>query len=49
MLLGLSKNPACGGGGPKKESQCKDGKDNDGDGLTDCADLDCASKKACQP
>jgi hypothetical protein len=29
------------------ESDCSDGKDNDGDGLTDCADSDCAGVSPC--
>ncbi len=29
------------------ELDCGDGSDNDGDGLTDCADLDCAALPAC--
>ena len=29
------------------EAQCEDGKDSDGDGLTDCADPDCGSHQAC--
>ena len=50
-LVGLSLAlPACGDGekhsGPGKgdapaETDCSDGKDNDGDGLADCEDLDC--------
>lgn len=33
------------GGGVEKK--CRDGVDNDGDGLVDCADPDCAGKKFC--
>jgi NADH-quinone oxidoreductase subunit J len=29
------------------EASCEDGKDNDADGLTDCADPDCGSHRAC--
>lgn len=29
------------------ETECGDDKDNDGDGLTDCADSDCCSNPAC--
>lgn len=29
------------------ETECSDDKDNDGDGLTDCADSDCCSHPAC--
>lgn len=32
---------------PETGGKCKDGKDNDGDGLTDCADADCAATKWC--
>ena len=34
-------------GGGKKERLCDDGIDNDGDGLTDCADRDCRKDPAC--
>lgn len=34
---------------PERETICDDGIDNDGDGLTDCADSDCADHPACQP
>ncbi len=33
---------------PATESVCDDGKDDDADGLTDCADSDCAEAAACQ-
>src|SRR5689334_13194520 len=33
-------------GGPG-ETACADGLDGDGDGTTDCADLDCAESPAC--
>lgn len=43
---------ADGGGDPEPEPEpervCKDGQDNDGDGLFDCDDPDCANKKWCQ-
>jgi hypothetical protein len=49
--------PACGGsdptgatlGGPTENTpeQCKDGQDNDGDGLVDCADPNCAPLQVC--
>ena len=32
---------APGGGGGKAETKCDDGRDNDRDGLTDCADPEC--------
>jgi hypothetical protein len=32
---------------PPQESRCADSTDNDGDGLTDCADPDCASNVLC--
>ena len=34
---------------PTSESNCTDGVDEDGDGVTDCADSDCASNAACAP
>ena len=34
---------------PAFEEHCSDGTDNDGDGRTDCADLDCAEDSACAP
>jgi hypothetical protein len=37
-----------GGGKEGKGKTCSDGVDNDGDGLTDCADSDCASNRACR-
>lgn len=36
------------GAGEPVESKCRDGVDNDGDGATDCADSDCASKGFCR-
>jgi hypothetical protein len=33
---------------PDKELNCSDGKDNDGDGVIDCEDADCADNPACQ-
>jgi len=52
---GRDKTKGCGKGGPKggggddggRES-CKNGTDDDGDGLIDCADPDCSSKKFCR-
>jgi hypothetical protein len=38
----------CGGSKPAAAEVCNDGKDNDCDGLVDCADSDC-SEKACGP
>lgn len=35
--------------GTPGETNCSDQIDNDGDGLTDCEDLDCSSDVACQP
>ena len=35
--------------GPQSETQCSDGYDNDGDGRTDCFDLDCSNDPGCQP
>ncbi len=32
---------------PKKETDCTDGKDDDFDSMTDCADADCASAPSC--
>ncbi len=37
--------PASGG----KETVCDDRKDDDGDGMTDCADADCAAAPRCKP
>ncbi len=37
-----------GGAGEPVESKCKDGIDNDGDGLVDCADPDCANRGFCR-
>lgn len=34
---------------PTNETDCNDGIDNDGDGLIDCADGDCADDPACAP
>ena len=34
--------------GPKIEVNCGDRKDDDGDGLVDCADADCAKDEACK-
>jgi hypothetical protein len=46
--------PPAGGGGaddPNTETrrECRDGLDNDGDGVVDCADPDCATTPACAP
>jgi hypothetical protein len=38
---------APGGGGNKTEKNCTNGRDDDRDGLTDCADPDCANDPAC--
>ena len=37
------------GAPPATETSCNDGMDNDCDGLTDCADVDCAGAPNCQP
>lgn len=34
---------------PSVESNCTDGVDEDGDGVTDCADADCQTNPACAP
>lgn len=39
--------PAAGPAAGAKETNCADKKDDDGDGMVDCADHDCASDKAC--
>jgi hypothetical protein len=36
------------GGGDTGGEHCKNGTDDDGDGLVDCADPDCASKRFCR-
>lgn len=43
--------PDAGGGGDDTETagECGDGLDNDGDGLSDCADPDCAPEVRCGP
>jgi formylglycine-generating enzyme required for sulfatase activity len=33
---------------PLQSEQCSNGRDDDGDGLIDCADVDCALQKQCQ-
>jgi len=48
-----TKGKPCPGGGDTGESEgkaktCSDGVDNDGDGLTDCADPDCSKNKSCK-
>jgi len=42
--FGCTKGPS---GGHDTETACNDGADNDGDGLTDCADPDCAEVAPC--
>jgi hypothetical protein len=37
-----------GGENAAKETECSDRKDNDGDGMVDCADHDCASSALCK-
>jgi hypothetical protein len=37
-----------GGGSGSTETKCTDGRDNDRDGATDCADTDCAADSSCQ-
>jgi len=37
-----------GGGGDTSNEHCKNGIDDDGDGLVDCADSDCARKRFCR-
>ncbi|MCG6887262.1 MAG: hypothetical protein LJE74_08645 [Proteobacteria bacterium] len=39
--------PTGGGGKPNVENRCDDGKDNDKDGLVDCADPDCDTNPSC--
>ena len=34
---------------PSSETNCADGLDNDGDGLTDCSDADCIGSPSCSP
>ena len=43
-------DPDCGGGGGCKPTheKCTDGKDNDCDGLIDCADPNCSKNRACK-
>ncbi len=53
MLCGLLVGycallPGCSGAETKREV-CEDGIDNDNNGLTDCADRDCAGQPACIP
>jgi len=49
VAVGLFTYAACSdGSSTKKETNCTDGVDNDGDGRMDCADSDCASNAACQ-
>jgi len=43
------ENADCqGGAGAPTENKCRDGVDNDGDGLVDCADPDCAGRGFCR-
>ena len=45
---GGGRNGGGGGGGDTGNEQCKNGVDDDGDGLVDCADSDCARKGFCR-
>jgi len=45
----LLLTPAVCGAQVKTETNCSDRKDNDGDGLADCGDADCAGKPECKP
>ncbi len=45
---GKGKKCSGGGGGSGTSEQCKNGADDDGDGLVDCADPDCATKAFCR-
>jgi len=47
---GRDKTKGCGGGGGGggTTESCRNGIDDDGDGLADCADPDCATKKFCR-
>lgn len=40
--------PSAEAGPAKKETNCSDRKDDDGDGVVDCADADCAKSDACK-
>jgi len=44
---GRDKTNGCKSGGGAREN-CSNGADDDGDGLVDCEDPDCAAKKACR-
>ena len=49
-LIAVALLAACGGSGTSSRMQelnCNDGLDQDGDGLTDCADPDCQATAAC--
>ncbi len=49
FIYACETNDCVGGaGGEPVEKKCKDGVDNDGDGLVDCADPDCANRGFCQ-
>lgn len=47
QVCGIEESNAC--GAEPHEAGCGDYLDDDGDGLTDCADTDCASFPACAP
>jgi len=47
LLSGFALTGQSSCGGSQVEEYCDDGLDDDGDGLTDCADLDCAEAPAC--
>lgn len=49
MALALVAAPAFAGDEPARETDCKDGIDNDGDAVFDCGDSDCAAEAHCQP
>ena len=44
---GAATPTGAGAGGEPRETVCSDRRDDDGDGLTDCADHDCAGNVAC--
>jgi len=47
MILAAGLMSSCGGSEGADPAQCADGKDNDGDGFTDCDDGGCAVLEAC--
>ncbi len=47
LLASIQVACAVGTGTPSRETSCQDGRDEDGDGATDCADPDCSSDPAC--